>query len=150
MDEKICANCLSHPAVPGFKLGTYGFCSANCESTFLRAVSAPKRDDTGYKLEPRVANPEVFQITADAFRMKQYLRDLAAACEEKVGPAAKESVKIVGADIVRLLTTTHGEKNNLEAIASVTRVLLYILDETEKRSMQTTSLKQLTPQGGIQ
>ena len=96
--------------------------------------------------EATVPVMEFISIPQEAVELKKLLNQLAIACESKVGPNAKESVKAVGADIVRLLTgPVHGDRTNFEAIASVTRVLLYILDESEKRSMTVVNLLRELP-----
>ena len=89
---------------------------------------------------------EFINITKEATELKKYLVQLATACENKAGFGATEAVKAVGADIVRMLTgPIHGDRTNFEAIAAVTRVLLYILDESEKRSMTAVNLLRELP-----
>lgn len=134
----LCAQCKQKPAV--FEYDGHGFCSASCKYSFMEKLL----------YEPDEKPTEVFQITAEALQRKQYLVDLAGACEELVGAEkAKQTVKLMGAEIVRLITTQFGDSSNLEAIATVTRVLIYILDETEKRSMQSMALRALPPAGGL-
>jgi hypothetical protein len=101
---------------------------------------------------PKVFEPDVFQITAEAALMKRYLVELADACEERVADS-KEWVREMGASMIRVLTgPIYGDRQNLEAIAAVSRLLLYILDETEKRAMRQptkpTKLRLLPPPAG--
>lgn len=66
--------------------------------------------------------------------LQMWLAELAAACENRAGEGARERVAEIGADIVKLLVGRHGSETNLVAIAAVARVLLYILDETDKKT----------------
>lgn len=60
------------------------------------------------------------------------LIQLAEACEYIIGPRSKDVEKAIGADIVRLITgPVHGHATNIEAIATIARVLIYILDQSE-------------------
>lgn len=88
---------------------------------------------------------EFYSIPKEAEEMKRYLVQLAQACEQKIGDGSKESIKTIGADLIRIITTRFGDRTNFEAIAAVTNVLLYILDESEKRSMQAVSLMRNLP-----
>jgi hypothetical protein len=75
---------------------------------------------------------DFFAIPQEALDMKQYILDLAISCEAR-GAA---TVRAIGKDIVELLINKYGNQDNVLAIASLARVLVYVLDETEKRSMQ--------------
>ena len=85
------------------------------------------------------------QANETARQLKADLSELADACEARV-PGSAGNVRAMGANIVRLITELHGEQTNFEAIAAVTRVLLYILDATEKKSMRSTKLRLLPTQ----
>jgi hypothetical protein len=149
-DLMMCSNCQSRPSTPALTFRGWHFCTVSCKHIFMSKLLHSGEVVPSEAPAQQTPDPEVFQITAEAFRMKQYLRDLAAACEERVGAEkAKLTVKLMGAEIVRLITTQFGDSNNLEAIATVARVLLYILDETEKRSTKTMALKELPPSGGL-
>ena len=77
---------------------------------------------------------EVFEINEDAMKMKQYLLELADSCEKKAGEGTREKMKTMGTEIIEFLREAFGEATNIEMIATITRVLLYMLDEAEKRS----------------
>lgn len=89
---------------------------------------------------------EFISIPQEAIEMKRLLVQLAKSCEEKIGAGAKESIKTVGAELIRTITTQFGDRTNFEAIAAVTNVLLYILDESEKRSMSAVTLMRSLPE----
>lgn len=77
---------------------------------------------------------DMYTVPAAAAELQMLLAALAAACEERAGEGAREAVEQIGADIVKLLVGRHGSETNLVAIAAVARVLLYILDETDKKT----------------
>jgi len=80
-------------------------------------------------------------LNEDAIKMKQYLAELKQACMERAGENADIQVREIGTQIMDLLTVNFGDRSNMAAIASLAAALLYVLDETEKRSVKNAMSK---------
>lgn len=96
-----------------------------------------RRTELPGKQESKPVDAEVYPaIPEDAQKLKELLSALHASCIRVSGVNAEERVRIIGEDIMRLLTGRYGDNLNMEAIAAMAASLLYTMEETEKRSFK--------------